>query len=386
MTPLPPIPTPLALRWREFRIRAVPIIVIALTAVTCFYLWSHHVMPASFVGEVQAPRAAVTSTLPGTLAQLTVTQFSQVEAGATIGHVLVASPRLLESSLAAAKAEVDWLRVSADSLSDRERNRLDYERLRLNLLDQRAALAASRVQLHFAEAELARVSLLRQGGAITNIASETEYEIAVRDRDALAADIREREGQIGVIEKDLLSLRSAQTTNSTDSSPDLLRAAIDLQEKRMRLAEAELTPVTLIAPISGVVSAVYRRTGENVVAGEPIAVITALQPERIVGYLRPPMAIAPRVGMSVKVMSRTFKRESAYGTVTDVGDFMDIVPPVLASLVTGTSAGLNTQGLDPNSPNNQMLQVGVPVAVSLPPGLRLRPGELVDLALTDPER
>jgi len=383
MSRLPPIPTPPALRWREFRIRAVPVIVVASAAVACFYLWSHHVMPASFVGEVQAPRAAVSSTLPGTLAQLTVTQFSSVEAGATIGHVLAASPRLLESSLAAAKAEVEWLRVSADSLSDRERNRLDYERLRLNLLDQRAVLAASRIQLQFAEAELARVSLLRQGGTLTNIASQTEYEIALRDRDALEAEIEVRQSQITRIEQDLLSLRSAHGTNAVEAAPDMLRAAIDLQEKRLRLAEAELSPITLTAPISGVVSAIYRRAGENIVAGEPILMIIGSQPERIVGYVQPPLAVEPTVGMSVTVRARTFRREMAMATVTEVGTFMDLVPPVLVGPVNSGVTGLNNRGLDAN---NQPIEVGLPIAISLPPNLRLRPGELVDLALNPPRR
>jgi multidrug resistance efflux pump len=320
--------------------------------------------------------------VPGTLAQLTVTQFSTVEAGATIAHVIAASPRVLESSLAAVKAEVEWLRVSADSTASRERNRLDYERLRLNLLDQRALLAAHRVQLQFAEAELGRVSLLHQGGTITNIASQTEFEIASRDRDALRAQIEERQSQIVRIENDLLRLRTAHGTNAFETTPDTLQAAIDLQEKRLRLVEAELSPITLTAPISGTVSAIYRRAGENVVAGEPILVITASEPERIVGYLLPPLAVEPTVGMSVTVRARTLKREVDSATVTEVGAFMDAVPPVLVGPVNSGATGLNNRGLDAN---NRVLEVGLPIAVSLPPALKLRPGELVDVAL-DPQR
>jgi hypothetical protein len=131
------------------------------------------------------------------------------------------------------------------------------------------------------------------------------------------------------------------------------------------------------------VSAIYRRAGENIVAGEPILMITASQPERIVGYLLPPMAIEPKVGMTVTVRARSFRREAASAKITQVGSFMDLVPPVLVGPVNTRVTGLNNRGLDTNS---RLLDVGLPVAVSLPTGLRLRPGELVDLALEPSER
>lgn len=378
MTRLPPIPTPPALRWREFRIRAVPVMVVASALVACIYIWSHHVMPSGFVGEVEPQRATVSSSLPGTLTKLTVTRFSAVKAGEEIAQVISTDPRVLESSLAVIRAEVEWLRANADPVLNRERGRLDYERLRLDLLDQQTLIVTDRVRLQFAEAELARVASLRQGGALTNIASQAEYEIALRDRDALALGITERQRQVATVEEDVRRLRTAQGTNGVGPDPDLLRAAIELQEKKLRLAEAQMSPLKLTSPIEGNVSTVYRRAGENVVAGEPILTITAPQAQRIVAFLLPPYPTEVKAGLTVQVRARTLLRESAPATITEVGTFMEVVPPVLGVPVNSRTIGLNNRGLDTN---NRLLDVGLPIAVSLPPGLLLRPGELVDLAL-----
>lgn len=378
MSALPPIPTPPALRWREFRIRTVPVLVVAATLVTCAYIWSHHVVPTGFVGEVEPRRATITSKLPGTLARLTVSQFSPVKAGEEIAQVVIADPRVLESTLAMIRSEVNWLRVSADPLLRREEGRLDYERLRLNVLDERTLVAMDRVRLQFAEAELARVATLRSGGAITNIASQAEYEAALRDRDALLRGIEERQIHLRSVEESLQQLRIVRSTNQTDADPDVFRAAVELQEKKLRLAEAEMNPITLVAPIEGTVSTLYRRAGENIVAGEPILTITAPQSQRIIGFLIPPLPLDVQTGMTVRVRTRSLKREVALAQIMDIGNALDVVPPLLGSVVNSRANGLNNRGLDVN---NRLMDVGLPVAVSLPPELKLRPGELVDLAL-----
>ena len=60
MDPLPPIPTPPAQRWREFRIQVLPVVVFVgvLTAVVC--MWKSYVVPSGVVGEFEAIRANIT--------------------------------------------------------------------------------------------------------------------------------------------------------------------------------------------------------------------------------------------------------------------------------------------------------------------------------------
>lgn len=375
-----PIPTPWSLRWREFRIRGVPALVVGAAFVTCVWIWTHHVAPATVVGEVEAVRANIACHLPGTVATLSVAQFQAVKAGDLVARVLTTDPKVLESSLAVIKAEVELLRAGTDPVLNKERNLLDFERLRLDLIDQRVLLAGDQIRLRYAESELARVTGLYREGSLTNVASRAELEIAQRDRDALEREIKERERHVAAIETDLRSLPASNLTNALGADPDTLRAAIDLQEKSLRLTEAEMAPVDLRSPIEGTVSMVYRRQGESVVAGEPIATIVGSQSDRILGFVLPPASFEPAVGMSVEVRTRNGPRRVARTTVTHVGGYMDIVPSTLLLPMSSQSLGLGSRTIDNNN-NNQFVQVGIPFAVRTPSSLALRPGERVDLTL-----
>src|SRR5690606_32622571 len=92
-----------------------------------------------------------------------------------------------------------------------------------------------------------------------------------------------------------------------------LQAAIEQKEAQLRLVEAQLSPVPLIAPMDGVVTQLYRRSGENVTSGEPILQISATHSERIIGFLRQPLPLEPQPGMDVEVRTRTFIRRTGLG-------------------------------------------------------------------------
>ena len=65
--------------------------------------------------------------------------------------------------------------------------------------------------------------------------------------------------------------------------------------------EADLNPVTLKAPIDGVVALIEHFSGEAVIAGQPIVSIAAAEPTRIVGYVRSPLSVEPAAGDSPRV-------------------------------------------------------------------------------------
>jgi multidrug resistance efflux pump len=377
MKPLPAIPTPPARRWREFRIRYLPFLVFFGVAAFCLSIWNQHLTPPGMVGQVEGPRAVVASQLPGTVAKLTVTQFSRVRAGDQIAQVITTDPKVLESSLAVVRAEIELLRVSTDPVLNKERNAMDYERLRISWLDTRSLLAVARVRLQFAESELDRVSKLYVGqGSQTNLASRMEYEIALRERDSLKAEIAERSQTVTEVERSLerLKLASAQTTPAADS--EVLRASIALQEQKLKETEALMSPISLTAPLEGIVSMVYRRSGEQVAAMEPIAVIVSEQAERIVAYAIPPIP-QPSTGTGMEVRKRSVRRELAQSKVTVSAPYLDLVPPTLFVPGTSGNMGLNSRPL--SGLNAQSPVVGAPFVVAVPAGLNLRPGELVDL-------
>ncbi len=377
MKKVKPIPTPPALKWREFRIELLPVLVFLVVLGVVVWIWVHHVTPPLMVGQVEAVRADIVSTQAGLLANLEVGLLEPVHAGEPVATIITTDPKILESTLAVIRAELELLRAQLeDPLVDRERTQVTYERLRLDLLQHRVDLAQARVRLQYAESELARKSALYHSS--TAIVSRAEYELAQAQRDALQAEIREREATIRSIEQDLARFRLANPsiTNAQDAFRRRIQAAMDLQEKRLRLAEAQLSPITLKAPIDGVVTMLYRRSGENVVAGEPIATITATNASRIVAYLLPPWTDEIKEGSLVEVVRRSARRETGLARVVEIGQVMQPVPPTLFNPIGSRWLGLDRRPLNWNAPP---IEIGIPVIISLPEGLSLRPGELVDL-------
>jgi multidrug resistance efflux pump len=137
------------------------------------------------------------------------------------------------------------------------------------------------------------------------------------------------------------------------------------------LTEAELSPIPLIANADGMVNVIYHRTGEAIVAGEPIITIAAFNPIRIVGYIRAPVMSEPTVGARVEVRSRGPGREVGFANIVEVGTQMETIAPALVSPIkfANIELGLERAG-----------------RVSLPPNLKIRPGEIVGLKPSFPNR
>lgn len=374
MTDVRPIPSPPAVRWREFRVRALPPIMFVVLVAVGALLWQRHAVPARIVGEVESIRADLKTTVAGTVVGLRVNSFQSVRSGDPLAQVLTTTPQILESTLAVIRAEVDLLLAQTDPLVTRERAQLDYERLRTEWLDQRVQLATGRMRLQFAEAEFERMTRLFE--TEPPIASRVEYETALRDRNALRDEVAAREQLLDQVAQRLEQFVLASPDRGEDAEARALRAAIRVQEQRLRLAEAELSPVTLASPLGGVVSAVYRQPGENVVAGDSILTVTSAKSDRIIAYLVPPWTEEPTVGTPVEVRARTTRRTAAIATVTHVGTYMEPVRETLMGSLLGRRVVL-----DGRAPGLAATEIGLPIVVTLPPELHLRPGELVDMRL-----
>src|SRR5690349_15169011 len=106
MEPLAPIPTPPAQRWREFRIQALPVVTFLCLLVGVVLLWREYVMPANIIGEVEAVRANIISSVPGTIRELKVKRFDRVKAGEEIAQIATMDPELFQASLRAIEADL----------------------------------------------------------------------------------------------------------------------------------------------------------------------------------------------------------------------------------------------------------------------------------------
>ena len=383
MKPLPPIPTPPALRWREFRIRFLPAVVFAAALGTSVWIWNYHLAAPTLVGEVEVRRAHVASVQAGMVTRLNVDQFAEVRLDDPVAEVQVCDPRYLEGVIGVVKAEAEVLRLQLDPLVTQERIKVDLERLRLDLLNQKVLLATARIQLRYAESEYERMVALHAGGE--DVVSQSDLDVALRDRDSWREDIASRSNLLGQIEANLAPLRASRALPDDSPLPEGWRAALELQEQRLKQALAEFGPVTLLAPIPGTVSTIYRRSGENVAAGEPIVTITATRGERIHAFLLPGSTLEPRVGMAVEVRSRSGRRASGQARVLHVAHHLDLMDStlVLSSTRRPASSYGQASGAPTAAAGLPSLPIGRPLSISVPESLDLLPGEPVDLRFVE---
>ena len=365
--PKPVIPTPLALRWREFKISIVPIIVFVAALIAAVIVWNHHVVPVSMVGRVETVQADVVSPKPGLLTQLQVTRFQKVSSGDPIVQVITTDPNIVTASLAVIQAEVKLLQIGMAPVANAQRNAINYEQMRMDYMRQRVELATTRVNYQLAVDEFQRMEKLYHDKLI----SDAEFDTAKSKQDALKVEIEEKEKLVAQSEQALQRLQSVG--DAAKEPQNQLQAAIAVQEEKLRLTEAQLKPITLKAPIDGMVSMIHRWNGENVAVGEPIVTISALQSDRIVGYLRQPFYIRPKTNMSVTICTRGINRRIAQGRILAIG--AQLQP-------------LNDAFVPPTRFNN-LVELGLPILVNLPSELKaqagdmpiVHPGEFVDLKI-----
>lgn len=358
MNALPPIPTPPAKRWREFRLQAAPVLVFLGAAAATVVLWRTSLSGTTLVGQVEPVSAVVSSTHAGVLAQLNVSRFQAVRRGEPIAQVIITDPQVLTTSLAVIRADIEMLRASMFPIVDRQRVAIDYDRLKLDWMSQRAQLAMAKVNLQLAEAELERTQELYR----ENIVAERVLEQARANQESLRAQVEELSRLVQEQESHFERLAPDGQTDPSRVSADPLHAALAAQEARLRQTEAQLSPITLRVPIDGVVSMIYRRSGETVVAGEPILAISSPHSDRIVSYLRQPFPFEPRVGQPVEIRTRHLPKKVTVGHILQVGKQMDVIPPALLPPLRSAQA-----------------ELGLPMLISLPSELNTIPGEVVDL-------
>ncbi len=351
---LPPIPTPAAHGWRRVRQQFLPGLVFAAGTVAAAFIWSNAVAPTTMVGEAETVRAEVRSAQAGTLTQVVAKLFQPVRAGDTLAHVVVADPQVLEASLGVIRAEIEVMRQTSEL-----RTLLDYERLMLDLMSERVKLTTLKSQLHQAESNLARAKALHTGKLLT----DERFEEAQNTRDSLLAQVTVQAELVARIDPELQRL-----TPAVGAQP--LRASIKLQEEKLRLTEAQLRAVALVAPLDGIVTLVSRRPGETVVPGEPIFQVTAAGAPSVVGFIRPPVGALPAPGTAVEVRTRSLPRRTGTATITQVGAHLEPISPTLLAALHLPVTSVPTE-------------LGVRVHVTVPTDLALLPGEQVDLVLRD---
>ena len=352
MDKLPPIPTPVSQRWREFRIQVLPLIIFVFVFASVVFLWRNFVAPTGIVGEVEAIKADVISLQDGMVARLGVDRFEFVEAGQEIGEITSSSEEFMKASIAAIEAD---LRVMDTRISlDERRNKQSFTGMQMDLWRERVQLAQDKAQLIQASNSFKRAE--QQYNLEPRIISPDEYDIAKAAFDNLQSSVAERTQLVADMNEALAAVKP--TASPEDRDPVAEAIATKIKE-----LEETLKPVKIKSPMSGVVSVIYHRPGEKVVRGIPILTVTAQHSDRIVGYLRQPINTLPTTNDMVVVSTRAQKRQYATGKIIRVGTQMELINPALLST------------------DSNRIEVGLPILVSVPEGMTLVPGEFVDLAI-----
>jgi HlyD family secretion protein len=358
MSKLKPIPTPWKIRCLQWRLQLLPVFVCGGASLGVLSLWNDVAEPIGIPGEVEIVTGTISSPDAGYLTEVQAERFSRVEAGETMGFLITTPPDLAASSLAVLKAEIELTRLGwIDPVLDQQRNLLQLEGLKLDSLAARADLAIASIQLLQARRELARKEQLFTGGML----AQENLEDARLRVDVLEAEVAGKEQLASQLERALTSLGGRE--GESPNLPDALRATLALQGERLKLLEAQLRPVPLRAPITGLVEEVYRRNGEYLTAGEAVLSISAPRTETIVAYLRQPLAVQPAVGTPVEIRTRRRDKLTAAGEIVAIGPHMQEITPALRRPVAFRHDS------------------GLPVKISLPPELGLLPGETVDIFL-----
>ena len=374
-----PIPIPAQTRWREARRRVLPVVVFFATLAGVALLWKQNTASRIMVGQAEPVSANVSCYKPGVLADLMVNRFQRVKVGDPIARIMVTDPKIMASSLAVIQAEIESLRAGMKPVAVQQKNAMDYDQLRLDWMKERTQLASARVNLDLAGTEFRRMEELFKD----KIIAERVYDQAKAAQSRLQNEV---ENLTKLVEEGEKNLELLQLTNSSEIfrvSIDPLRAAIAVQESKLHLTEAELSPIVVTAPIDGIINTVFHRSGESVTAGQPIVAVATLNAVRIVGYLRPPISDEPKPGMEVEVRTRGIPREIGLAKIVEVGTQLETVPttlvgPVkLANSELGLPVEISMPDVKVRAGNSEKLKS----RSEGPEKLKIRAGELVDILM-----
>jgi multidrug resistance efflux pump len=364
MDQLPVIPTPAGQRFREFRIRFLPIVVFACTIVAITYIWREHVTPPNLVAHVEPVNTYVRAANDCLVTNLLVQLYQPVRKGDTIAEVIITDSRRLDADFQMLRSQLSLVQLELGALIDRDRLALDYYGMRNDYQNENRLLKEAQAELPLAQYNVTLSSnLLRE-----RLLSELDHQAYVSRFEVLKADIEHLTKSIAEFDQNLEQMKSAgQAVTQTNGTQRLRDLLADLEKRSSALQAMTATPVALTSPIDGIVSAIYARPGENVAGGEPLAIISASESDRIVGYMHQPLGIQPQNGMPCEIRTRSWKRLKAEGTITAVGAQFEIIT--------------NIALLRPD----QMPDVGLPIAISMPAELKahLRPGEVVDVTVRE---
>ena len=353
---LEPIPTPVAERWKDFRIQVVPVIVFCLAAFFVSRIWRHQLVAPQAVGQFEAVQAQVTSPQPGRLYALNVRRYQIVKQGDLIGSLAPVDARF---DLDALQAKLELIRLRIQPETPQQRGISNYERMYLEVMLEKSKLASTKVRLQLATDDAKRSEQLFK----ENLISKADLDRAQSQRTQLETEVAQLTETLNLVEPGLEKLRSLADASKQSVNFNSLSNSLDVLDQSLSQILARSAIVELRAPLGGMVSTVYRNQGEHVRDGDLILTISATHTGRIQSYTAFPFSQQPVVGMEVEIRRRNGRQETGRGRIESVGAQVEPIPSAL--LVGRANLAANLLGLS--------------FAVTAPIDMKAFPGEIVDI-------
>jgi len=391
------IPTPFKRRLQYFRARVLSLVIWAGAVGLVAVLWGERAVRVDTPGMVEARQAMVAPAQSGALKSVTVDLFDQVAASQVVARLDDSAVRaqlaVAESDLKRLEANVratelqlkqDAVLRNVDAFARTRTYAMRIERFRIDRLNLLIDLENSQVTLQGLAATLDREKGLRQ----KNIISDQELDNAKYQHDALDKKIKATQAAVGVIDD---QIKEARTQESGATPPALtdetlevalgpVREEVSVQLKRVEELKVARLALVLTAPLQGVVSYIYKREGETVMAGDPILAIADPRSMRIVNYVEQGKPVAPAEGMMVEVRRRTRPMQVAQARIVKVAPHVEPVPATLLPNPRMTVFALR-------------VLVDMPFSMLAPPDASstwtiapVRPGEVLDVRYSVPRR
>jgi multidrug resistance efflux pump len=158
-----------------------------------------------------------------------------------------------------------------------------------------------------------------------------------------------------------------RSKHSATTAPELREARVDPRRQRaaeeteaLRVLQTRFANTRLIAPADAEVITLLARPGDVVRPGDPLLLLLGVEQHEVLAYIPERESWIPERGSQVLVRRRTARREEFRSRVLRVADAVTPLPPRFW-------------------PAPQLAQWGREVAVELPSGATLQPGEALDV-------
>lgn len=348
------IPTPVSTRWREFRVRVLPTLIIAGCLVGVWQLWTDMPSATALRGIGEGSVSILASPQDGFLDFVAVPERGFAKAGDDLVTITPYDPA---ARMGLIQSQMQLSRMALEpSISDR--NAVNYEQLRLESLRLRRELSMAKANLERAQKTLIRYEAMIKDRLIT----QDLFDQTVRDRDLNQSLVSELTKNISEVEYRLDQLKPFAQSEHSGGNPAVAEM-LPRFEAQLEAAQTNLNPVTLTAPIGGEVHYI-RNSREFVRAGEQLLTINSDKADRVIAYVKQPMTFEPELGMPMRVTTRSRKRIMFDTYIAQIGARVEVITNALAYIAPGA-----------------IVDSGLPLILPVPDNVQVRPGEIVDVEL-----